>query len=1345
MQRSAGHGQAVGPPRDSGSNGVGSSGAGSSDHDASRPSSPKAAGNGTVLCAACTGALLLLAATAAGVLNARGSQHRHWLPPWGRGSGAAGADRAPHGHGFAWRPGGRPAAPPTQEDGEDGTGPGFSRRVLPRMAAVMQQRLDLHQPVPAAAAAAEQQGQGQGQEQEQEQELEHKLEEYATHLFQHQQGRRKQVPPARPPPLLPGWAGVPLAASRQDAAAAVQGRAQQLLRFAATSPAHHAAAAAALTAALALLPPAPPGAEALLQHLRADDRLRRTVHARAGVGRSNNGGGGGGGDGGDGRGNGGNGRGGGGDAAGGEPLAAALLPAAVQLVAVMRAQGPSVLCPHDPSLPVANGSWWRQPSGAAGPDVLLQQRPQRPQPGAGEHIRGQHAPGDTAGSAAAGEGSADNDAAVDSAFPASAATAASPAAAAWPRVLVAANLRQAELLLPFWSLELLRAVAMMSYGGAAASARRTDGSGRGPRAGGGGTSPDAALAPTPGPTAAPTATPGPNEATPAQPPPQPPPVAVSIYESGSSDATPVWLEALAALLDVLGVPNAVVTRGALRRAPRQHRIEFLASVRNQASAAGLRRVRHVAHVVRFCTVLDQALLHGALRVLDPGPAGWHTNTTSCSASASANSSASSNSASGAGSASGHPAAATASPPVAPPPPPPPPPPPRYSRLAGAAAFRPERLLFLNDVYACAPDLLRLLQLGNGLGADLACGLDFDRVGDRRRSSRRVGSRRSRRHLLHGPAEEAQEEEEEEEEEEGEENLLAAAVATGANVTARAEAEAAAEGLAAGAAAASAAAEEDEAELRGAVTAEAAALVDVLSAQRSAAAGHRWDGGRPYEFYDIWVARDVTGRRFDKRPPIAFHHGPSALRLALGLPTAAFCCWNGAALLDAGPFLSPTPPSPTAAAAAGAAAAAAAGPSFSFPDTSHNLTGSLAADGGAAGGGGSGGAATSDAAAGDDDARYPQLRFRRSRSAEAGECDASECSLLCHDLHRLGRSRVVVDPWVRLSYVPYHDTGLHEDWYHGAPMLTWAQLQPRHRPAAEGAAPPVRPRTAQQVLQLKLALGGLWWQASRSGLSPPDIDAALAAAPSSISVSSGSGSAGASSTPRSNATAGAATSRSSTSTNTSAWPAPPPPPPPLAALRSCLEGEWAALARRVATPPPSLTSPALPRPTTQAELQQLQPPPPPPPQSQQRQPSTVVEALAELAAAAAAASIIGSSNSNGMSTTTTTPAPGGVTTAAAGASSGGGGVQQVSAPPRAPAVLVRTLGPAGGGWSPPSPHMQYECVNMVPFTDVADFPGASLRDLASPNHTAAYLEEERRRRRRQAAAAAAAAAAAGGQG
>lgn len=46
---------------------------------------------------------------------------------------------------------------------------------------------------------------------------------------------------------------------------------------------------------------------------------------------------------------------------------------------------------------------------------------------------------------------------------------------------------------------------------------------------------------------------------------------------------------------------------------------------------------------------------------------------------------------------------------------------------------------------------------------------------------------------------------------------------------------------------------------------------------------------------------------------------------------------------------------------------------------------------------------------------PLLAGLRFRSQLVGECRASECSLLCDDLHRLGRSRIVIDPAVRVAY------------------------------------------------------------------------------------------------------------------------------------------------------------------------------------------------------------------------------------------------------------------------------------------------------------------------------------------
>jgi len=42
----------------------------------------------------------------------------------------------------------------------------------------------------------------------------------------------------------------------------------------------------------------------------------------------------------------------------------------------------------------------------------------------------------------------------------------------------------------------------------------------------------------------------------------------------------------------------------------------------------------------------------------------------------------------------------------------------------------------------------------------------------------------------------------------------------------------------------------------------------------------------------------------------------------------------------------------------------------------------------------------------------------------GECRASECSLLSHDLHRLGYGRMVVDPGVQVAYNHWDAAGMH---------------------------------------------------------------------------------------------------------------------------------------------------------------------------------------------------------------------------------------------------------------------------------------------------------------------------------
>jgi hypothetical protein len=57
----------------------------------------------------------------------------------------------------------------------------------------------------------------------------------------------------------------------------------------------------------------------------------------------------------------------------------------------------------------------------------------------------------------------------------------------------------------------------------------------------------------------------------------------------------------------------------------------------------------------------------------------------------------------------------------------------------------------------------------------------------------------------------------------------------------------------------------------------------------------------HRMQDIWVARDATGARFLNPFPFSSHE-PTAHRIISGQPTPVRCCWNGAAVLAAQPFL-----------------------------------------------------------------------------------------------------------------------------------------------------------------------------------------------------------------------------------------------------------------------------------------------------------------------------------------------------------------------------------------------------------------------------------------------------------
>ncbi|PNH12735.1 hypothetical protein TSOC_000317 [Tetrabaena socialis] len=171
------------------------------------------------------------------------------------------------------------------------------------------------------------------------------------------------------------------------------------------------------------------------------------------------------------------------------------------------------------------------------------------------------------------------------------------------------------------------------------------------------------------------------------------------------------------------------------------------------------------------------------------------------------------------------------------------------------------------------------------------------------------------------------------------------------------------------------------------------------------------------FYDMWVARDAAGGRMRNLPPYS-GDAWSADRLASGLPLPAYCCWNGLAVLRAAPFLR---------------------------GAQHR------------GGGGSGGGGDDGGVGGEG------LRFR---SHQPGECAASECSLLCDDLHALGRHRVLVDPSVRLVYDWQSAEELYGNWSSGG----WAAAGQE----PDGVAGlPYRPLAVGDARQVELSWEGEW--------------------------------------------------------------------------------------------------------------------------------------------------------------------------------------------------------------------------------------------------------------------------------
>ena len=178
---------------------------------------------------------------------------------------------------------------------------------------------------------------------------------------------------------------------------------------------------------------------------------------------------------------------------------------------------------------------------------------------------------------------------------------------------------------------------------------------------------------------------------------------LSVYESGSSDSTREWLLLAKALTSALGAPSRVVAGGKLERRQGQDRIEFLAEARNRAlqplwSEEGTRREV-------FGGEGEEG--EGGMNEDEERSFSFDGNETDAEIVAFSSKPRKTRKDS------------------------------ETTRRSGAAAsasggWPATRVLFLNDVFFCASDALRLLahvdpSAGPEEGrVDLSCGLDFDR-------------------------------------------------------------------------------------------------------------------------------------------------------------------------------------------------------------------------------------------------------------------------------------------------------------------------------------------------------------------------------------------------------------------------------------------------------------------------------------------------------------------------------------------------------------------------------------------------------------------------------------------
>jgi hypothetical protein len=152
-------------------------------------------------------------------------------------------------------------------------------------------------------------------------------------------------------------------------------------------------------------------------------------------------------------------------------------------------------------------------------------------------------------------------------------------------------------------------------------------------------------------------------------------VFVSIYDSSSSDTTPTWVMLLRALLRIQDIPHHVVSDPFDGREYGQHRIDFMAYIRNKALEPLPVIESYQENVKYFFDSTTDGQNH-SLALVGVGPSGGIENTNT-------------------------------------------------SASTGNLAYRGiqiyDQIVFLNDVFFCMRDVVRLLLHE----VDMACGMDYD--------------------------------------------------------------------------------------------------------------------------------------------------------------------------------------------------------------------------------------------------------------------------------------------------------------------------------------------------------------------------------------------------------------------------------------------------------------------------------------------------------------------------------------------------------------------------------------------------------------------------------------------